>query len=62
MFSSTTVRDQGEQEYALGAQHKMADDAVKASGIDRTIVRCGGFATNTLAWAATIRTDADAYR
>ena len=57
MLSSTTVRDQGEQEYALGAQHKTAEDAIKASGIDWTILRCGGFATNTLAWAATVRAD-----
>ena len=57
MLSSTTVRDHGEQEYALGAQHKLAEDAVKASGIDWTILRCGGFATNTLAWAATVRAD-----
>jgi uncharacterized protein YbjT (DUF2867 family) len=57
MLSSTTVRDQGEQEYALGAQHKTAEDAIKASGIDWTILRCGGFATNTLAWAGTIRAD-----
>jgi uncharacterized protein YbjT (DUF2867 family) len=57
MLSSTTVRDQGEQEYALGAQHKLAEDAIKASGIDWTVLRCGGFATNTLAWAATVRAD-----
>ena len=57
MLSSTTVRDQDEQEYALGAQHKTAEDAIKASGIDWTILRCGGFATNTLAWAGTIRAD-----
>ncbi len=42
----------------LGAQHKMAEDAIKASGIDWTILRCGGFAANTLAWAASVRTDA----
>jgi uncharacterized protein YbjT (DUF2867 family) len=57
MLSSTTVRDQGEQEYALGAQHKTAEDAIKASGIDWTLLRCGGFATNTLAWAASVRAD-----
>jgi uncharacterized protein YbjT (DUF2867 family) len=57
MLSSTTVRDHGEQDSALGAQHKMAEDAVKASGIDWTVLRCGGFATNTLAWAAAVRAD-----
>jgi uncharacterized protein YbjT (DUF2867 family) len=57
MLSSNTVQDQGEQTYALGTQHKMAEDAVKASGIDWTILRCGGFATNTLSWAASVRAD-----
>jgi uncharacterized protein YbjT (DUF2867 family) len=57
LLSSTTVRDEGDQVYALGAQHKMAEDAVKASGIDWTILRCGGFATNTLSWAASVRAD-----
>jgi uncharacterized protein YbjT (DUF2867 family) len=57
LLSSTTVRDDGDQVYALGTQHKMAEDAVKASGIDWTILRCGGFATNTLSWAASVRAD-----
>jgi uncharacterized protein YbjT (DUF2867 family) len=57
MLSSTTVRDQGEQDSALGAQHQTAEDAIKASGIDWTVLRCGGFTTNTLAWAATVRAD-----
>jgi uncharacterized protein YbjT (DUF2867 family) len=55
LLSSTTVQDHGEQAYALGAQHKTAEDAVKASGLDWTILRCDGFATNTLAWAASVR-------
>jgi uncharacterized protein YbjT (DUF2867 family) len=49
MLSSTSVRDHGKQDTALGTQHKAAEDAIKASGIDWTILRCGGFATNTLA-------------
>ncbi len=57
LLSSTTVRDHSEQTYALGAQHKTAEDAVKASGLDWTILRCDGFAANTLAWAASIRAD-----
>jgi uncharacterized protein YbjT (DUF2867 family) len=57
LLSSTTVRDHGEQPYALGAQHKTAEDAIKASGIDWTILRCDGFAANTLAWAASVRAD-----
>ena len=35
----------------------MAEDAVKASGMDWTILRCGAFATNTLSWAASVRAD-----
>jgi uncharacterized protein YbjT (DUF2867 family) len=57
LLSSTTVRDEGDQVYALGAQHKMAEDAVKAVGTEWTVLRCGGFATNTLAWAASVRAD-----
>ena len=57
MLSSTTVRDHGEQVYALGAQHKTAEDAVRASGSDWTILRCDGFATNTLSWAASVRAE-----
>ena len=57
LLSSVTVQDHGEQAYALGAQHKTAEDAVKASGLDWTILRCDGFATNTLAWAASVRAD-----
>jgi uncharacterized protein YbjT (DUF2867 family) len=55
LLSSTTVWDHGEQAYALGGQHKTAEDAVKASGIDWTILRCDGFAANTLAWAGSVR-------
>lgn len=57
MLSSVTVRDQGEQEYALGAHHRAAEDTVKATGIGWTVLRCGGFATNTLGWADSIRAD-----
>ena len=57
MLSSTTVLDQDEQVYALGTQHKVAEDAIKASGIDWTILRCGGFATNTLGWAPSVRAE-----
>jgi uncharacterized protein YbjT (DUF2867 family) len=57
MLSSIAVRDQDEQEFALGAQHKAAEDAIKALGADWTILRCGGFATNTLFWAASIRAE-----
>ena len=42
---------------SLGRQHKAVEDAVKAAGVDWTILRCGGFATNTLTWAASVRAE-----
>lgn len=57
MLSSIAVRDQGDQVLSLGGQHKAVEDAVKATGVDWTILRCGGFATNTLAWAASVRAE-----
>src|SRR5215468_4631904 len=54
MLSSIAVRD---QVLSLGRQHKAVDDAVKAAGADWTILRCGGFATNTLTWAAGVRAE-----
>jgi uncharacterized protein YbjT (DUF2867 family) len=57
MLSSIAVRDEGDQVLALGRQHKAVEDAVKATGVDWTILRCGGFATNTLAWAASVRAE-----
>jgi uncharacterized protein YbjT (DUF2867 family) len=57
MLSSIAVRDEGDQVLSLGGQHKAVEDAVKAAGVDWTILRCGGFATNTLAWAASVRAE-----
>ena len=57
MLSSIAVRDQGDQVLSLGRQHKAVEDAVEAAGVDWTILRCGGFATNTLAWAASVRAE-----
>ena len=54
MLSSIAVRDEGEQVLSLGRQHKAVEDAVKATGVDWTILRCGGFATNTLTWAKSV--------
>ena len=54
MLSSIAVRDEGDQVLSLGWQHKAVEDAVKAAGIGWTILRCGGFATNTLTWAASV--------
>ncbi len=57
MLSSIAVRDEGDQVLSLGRQHKAVEDAVKAAGADWTILRCGGFATNTLAWASSVRAE-----
>jgi uncharacterized protein YbjT (DUF2867 family) len=57
MLSSIAVRDEGDQLLSLGRQHKAVEDAVKATGADWTILRCSGFATNTLTWAASVRAE-----
>jgi uncharacterized protein YbjT (DUF2867 family) len=54
LISAVTV------EYGGGHQRfadafKGAEDAVKASGLDWTVLRCADFASNTLAWAPQIR-------
>jgi len=58
LLSSLTVRDNGPQPYSIGAHHKSIEDAIIASGLDWTFLRCGGFAANTLAWAPMIRAEA----
>lgn len=57
MLSSIAVRDEGNQVLSLGRQHKAVEDAVKAAVVDWTILRCGGFAANTLTWAASVRAE-----
>src|SRR5260370_20419470 len=42
MLSSIAVRDEGDQILSLGRQHKAVEDAVKAAGVDWTILRRGG--------------------
>ncbi|WP_155354145.1 NAD(P)H-binding protein [Acrocarpospora macrocephala] len=39
-----------------GAGGRSIEDAIRQSGMDWTILRPGGFASNTFAWAETIRT------
>src|SRR5437763_13029213 len=57
MLSSIAVRDEGDQVLSLGKQHKAVEDAVKVAGVDWTILRCGGIATNTLTWASSVRAE-----
>jgi len=40
-----------------GAVMRAAEDAVRASGLDWTILRPGGFASNAYAWAASVRAE-----
>ena len=40
---------------AMGRWHRDREDAIRASGVPATFLRCGGFMTNALEWAATIR-------
>lgn len=40
---------------AMGRWHRDREDAIRASGIPATFLRCGGFMTNALDWAASVR-------
>ncbi|NUP50151.1 MAG: NAD(P)H-binding protein [Catenulispora sp.] len=42
---------------AMGRWHRDREDAIRASGIPATFLRCGGFMTNALDWARSIRED-----
>lgn len=55
LLSSLAVQDDGPQTSSIGARHKVLEDTVEASTPRWTFLRCGGFATNTLSWAAQIR-------
>ena len=52
MLSSLTVRDDGVQQYSMGAQHKALEDVVAAGPWESSFLRCGMFALNTLAWVS----------
>jgi uncharacterized protein YbjT (DUF2867 family) len=53
LISSVNVL--GDPMPAMGRWHHEREELVRASGIPATILRPGGFMTNTLEWAATIR-------
>lgn len=54
LVSALTVQyPAGEERFA--AAFKAAEDAVRASGLQWTILRCADFASNALAWAPQIR-------
>lgn len=55
LLSSSATED-GPDNY-IGAVHRAVEQAVLVSGADWTFLRPGGFATNTLSWAPSIRAD-----
>jgi uncharacterized protein YbjT (DUF2867 family) len=56
MLSSAAVQDDVEQQpNMIAAYHAEVERAVEGSGLEWTLVRPGGFATNTLQWAPQIR-------
>jgi uncharacterized protein YbjT (DUF2867 family) len=54
LLSALTVQ-YGGGERRFADQFKVQEDAVKASGLQWTLLRCSDFAANTLAWAPQIR-------
>jgi uncharacterized protein YbjT (DUF2867 family) len=54
LLSSIGVATRPESE-SHGVAGRAAEDAVRESGLDWTILRPGGFATNAFAWAASVR-------
>ncbi len=54
LLSALTVQ-YGGGERRFADQFKVQEDAVKASGLPCTMLRCSDFAANTLAWAPQIR-------
>lgn len=46
-----------EEENPLGYWHRLAEQALVASGLDWTILRPNGFMTHVLGWAASVRTE-----
>lgn len=55
VLSSSAVTQPGEN--MISVMHRTVEDAVRRSGLAATYVRPGGFATNTLRWAPTVRAE-----
>ncbi|WP_432252946.1 NAD(P)H-binding protein [Streptomyces sp. HNM1019] len=56
MLSSSSVLDDADpQRNPIGARHRALEDEVKATGLEWTFVRPGGFAANALQWADQIK-------
>ncbi|MEU8697059.1 NAD(P)H-binding protein [Streptomyces sp. NPDC048680] len=54
LLSSLSV-EPGNADSPIARAHRTVEEALDASGIDRTFVRPGGFSSNALQWAAPIR-------
>jgi len=55
LLSSGAAADQGDNPIAV--MHRTVERALENSGLDWTFVRPGGFATNTLSWAPSVRAE-----
>ncbi|MDT7623612.1 MAG: hypothetical protein QOF99_4513 [Pseudonocardiales bacterium] len=55
VLSSSAVTQPGDN--MVSVMHRTVEDAVVRSGLDATFVRPGGFATNTLSWAPSVRAE-----
>jgi len=55
VLSSSAVVNQADN--PISDMHRTVERALEKSGLDWTFVRPGGFATNTLSWAASVRAE-----
>jgi uncharacterized protein YbjT (DUF2867 family) len=55
VLSSSAVTQPGDN--MISVMHRTVEQAVRRSGLDPTFVRPGGFATNTLSWAPSVRAE-----
>jgi uncharacterized protein YbjT (DUF2867 family) len=59
VFLSTIIADEPGSE--IGKLHKDKEDAIRAAGLSGTFLRPGGFMSNSLRWAGTIRAEGVVY-
>jgi uncharacterized protein YbjT (DUF2867 family) len=55
LLSSLAIEADGAEHSPIARQHQDVEEALRASELDWTFVRAGGFAANALQWAAPIR-------
>jgi uncharacterized protein YbjT (DUF2867 family) len=59
VFLSTILADMPHME--VGKLHKQMEEAIRASGLDATFIRPGGFMSNARLWIDTIKTESVVY-